>query len=67
MKAFIYKERIRVSPVPRDDNWRLWVWLKKPLTKDNKPYVYADINKGQKFYSLPCSMENINGVVIKRK
>jgi hypothetical protein len=67
MKAFIYKERIRVTPVPKEKGWMLWVWLKKPLTKNNKPYIYADINKGQKFYSLPCSIENINGIVVKRK
>ena len=67
MKAFIYKERIRVSPVPKMDGYRLWVWLKKPLNKENKPYVYADVNKGQKFYSLPCPLDNIIGVVIKAK
>ena len=67
MKAFIYKERIRVSPVPKNNDWRLWLWLKKPLTKGNKSIIHADVNAGQKFYSLPCDMENINGVVIKKK
>ena len=67
MKAFIQRERIRVSPVPRVDGYRLWVWLKKPLSKETKPYVYADVNKGQKFYDLPCPMDNIIGVVIKVK
>lgn len=70
MKAFIQRERIRVSPVPTDDEYklyRLWVWLKKPLSKDNKPYVYADIVKNKKFYDLPCPIDNIIGVVVKLK
>lgn len=67
MKAFIYKERIRVSPVPKIDGYRLWVWLKKPLTKNNKPFVYSDVVKGQKFYDLPCPVDNINGIIIKIK
>ena len=67
MKAIIQRERIRVSPVPKIDGYRLWVWLKKPLSENNKPYVYADVNKGQKFYTLPCSLDNIIGVVIKVK
>jgi len=67
MKAIIQRGRIRVSPVPKVDGYRLWVWLKKPLTNDNKPYVYADVEKNKKFYDLPCPLENINGVVIELK
>lgn len=67
MKAFIHKERIRVSPVPKDDSYRLWIWLKKPLTEGNKPFVHADTEPGRKFYTLPCELENINGVTIKPK
>lgn len=67
MKAFIQRERIRVSPVPRTNDYRLFVWLKKPLSKDNKPFVYTDVEAGRKFYDLPCDLENINGVVIKLK
>ena len=67
MKAIIQRGRIRVSPVPVVDGYRLWVWLKKPLTNNNKPYVYTDIEKNKKFYDLPCPLENINGVVIELK
>lgn len=67
MKAFIHKERIRVSPVPKQDGYMIWVWLKKPLTEGNKPFVHCDINKGQKYYALLCPTENINGMVVKLK
>ena len=67
MKAFIQKERIRVTPVPKDDSYRLWVWLKKPLSEGSKPFVHADVEKGKKFYTLPCPLGNINGVTIKLK
>lgn len=67
MKAFIFKGRIRISPVPKEDGLMLYVWLKKPLSKNNKPFVYADIEKGRKYYGLPCPEENINGIVIKAK
>ena len=66
MKAFIYKERIRVSPVPKEKGYKLFVWLKTPLSKGSKPFVHADINVGQKFYKLPCDMKNINGIVVKK-
>lgn len=65
MKAFIHKERIRISPVPTEKGWKLVVWLKKPLSEGKKPFVHADLNVGQKFYSLPCDQENINGMVLK--
>lgn len=67
MKAVFQRERIRVKPVPTVDGFMLWVWLKKPLSEGSKPFVYSDINKGQKFYELPCPLENINGVGIKSK
>lgn len=66
MKAFIYKGRIRVSPVPKEGGAILMVLLKQPLTHGNKPYVYTELKKGQKFYELPCEIENINGVVLEK-
>lgn len=66
MRAEIIRERIRVIPVPKENGYKLWIWLRKPLNKGNKPYVYADIEKGQKWYTLPCPLDNIQGVVIKR-
>lgn len=66
MKAFIFKERIRISPVPKEKGWSLCLWLKKPLTKGNKPFMHCDINVGQKFYSLPCEQENILSIKIAR-
>ena len=67
MKAFLHKGRIRVTPVPKTNSYMLIVWLKKALTENNKPYVYADIEPGKKYYDLPCDIENINGVVINLK
>lgn len=64
MKAIIQKERIRVVPVPKQDGGRIVVWLKKPLTEGNKPFVHTDVVKGRKFYDLPCSLDNINGVTL---
>jgi len=63
MKAVIQRGRIRIKPVPQTGG-RLAVWLKKPLTEGNKPIVLTDIVPGQKFYDLPCPLENINGVTI---
>lgn len=67
MRAIIQRERIRVIPVPKDNNYRLFVWLKKPLAEGNQPIVYADVVPNKKFYDLPCPLENINGVVVKLK
>lgn len=66
MKAIIQRGRIRVSPVPTMGGYRLWVWLKKPLNAGNKPYVYVDVEKGRKFYDLPCAVDEINSVVLER-
>lgn len=66
MKAFIHKERIRISPVPKEKGWSLVVWLKKPLSEGMKPFVHTGLNVGQKFYSLPCAQQNINGMALKR-
>ncbi len=65
MKAIIQRERIRIIPVPTQKGGTLWVWLKEPLTKGNKPFVEADIEANEKFYDLPCPLENINGVMIR--
>ena len=65
MKAIIQRERIRIIPVPTHAGGTLFVWLKEPLTKGNKPFVHADIEANKKFYDLPCPLENINGVTIK--
>ena len=67
MKAFLYKGRIRVSPVPKNEVWQLWVWMKKPLNEGSKPMCYADVYAGQKFYALPCEEENIIGVAVRLK
>jgi hypothetical protein len=67
MKVFIQKERIRVTPMPKEGGYRLWVWLVKPLTEANQPYVYTDIVPGRKFYDLPCPQDNIMGVTIRPK
>ncbi len=67
MKAFIQKERIRVVPKPTENGWRLWVWLVKPLTKGNQPYVYTDIEPGRKFYDMPCPLDNIVNVTVLPK
>ena len=64
MKAVIQRGRIRIKPVPTFGGRKLCIWLKKPLTKGNKPYVYANIEANKKFYDLPCPLENINGVAI---
>lgn len=63
MKAVIQRGRIRVKPVPITRG-TLGVWLKKPLTKGNQPFVVAPIVPGKKFYTLPCPLENINGVAV---
>jgi hypothetical protein len=63
MKAVIQRGRIRIKPVPVVEG-HLAVWLKKPMTEGNKPYVVTDIVPGRKFYDLPCAQENINAVAI---
>lgn len=65
MKAVIQRGRIRIKPVPTDEGSMLYVWLKQPLTKGNKPFVETPVIAGRKFYDLPCPLENINGVTIK--
>jgi hypothetical protein len=67
IKALIQRERIRISPVPTEKGYVLWVWLKRPLKEGNKPFVYADVEPNKKFYDLPCSIENINWVTVKPK
>ena len=63
MKAIIQRGRIRIKPVPTEGG-QIGVWLKKPLSKDNQPFVIAEVVPGRKFYDLPCPMENINGVSV---
>lgn len=65
MKAVLLPNRIRVKPVPTTKGYRLWVWLKKPITKDHKPFVHTDVIPGRKFYDLPCHVDNVIGVTIK--
>jgi hypothetical protein len=67
MKAFVHKGRIRVVPKPKEEGYMLWVMLKTPLTKANKPFVYADIEPGRKFYDLPCPVENILAIAVRTK
>ena len=65
MKAVIQKERIRIKPVPKEDGYMLFVVLKKPLKKMENPIVATKVVKGQKFYDLPCEIDNILGLRIK--
>ena len=65
MRAIIQRGRIRIIPVPAYGGGKLYVWLKEPLTKGNKPFVEAGIEANKKFYDLPCPLENINGVMIR--
>ena len=65
MKAIIQRGRIRIKPVPAYGGGKLYVWLKEPLTKGSQPLVVADIEGNKKFYTLPCPLENINGVAIR--
>ena len=65
MKAVIQKERIRIKPVPKESGYMLYVLLRKPLDKMKKPLVGTEVVKGQKFYDLPCPIDNILGFTIK--
>jgi len=64
MRAILQRGRIRVIPVPTQKGGQLVVWLKKPITEGNKPFVQADIEANKKFYDLPCPLENVNDVKI---
>jgi hypothetical protein len=67
MKAVIQREKIRIKPVPKVEGYQIVVWLKKPLTEKGKPFVYANVEVGRKFYDLPCSIDNINGIRLTYK
>ena len=64
MKAIIKRDRIRIKPVPKEDAM-LYVVLRKPLNKMEAPIVATKVVKGQKFYDLPCSIDNILGLQIR--
>ena len=64
MKAVIQRGRIRIKPVPKEKG-KLVVVLKKALNEHSLPIVHTNINIGQKFYDLPCQLDNIVSLYIK--